>query len=407
MQSSLTHFIIVADDLTGAADTAARCFGAGLPAVVYPKPLQHDLAAGAAAFTSDSRHMQAAQAAQAVAELIAGIDAPPQAIWYKKIDSTLRGNLGSELDAMLRALADSQSRNVAPACAVICPAFPDQGRGLRQGELVLHAGGAQNILLPARLAEQTARPQVTIALADVRAGAAHLGQHMQKSVQEGAQFLIIDALTNADLATIVTAARQAVRQALFCGSAGLAGALARQLWQQHSSTSSHAADRTWSAAETATLVVAGSGNPIAQQQIQQLRGKRHVRAIEWQAQPASALDPELMVSHSALLMHLPPPPASAQLDGPEARIQADRLGEQAASAWQIVQPRRVILTGGDTAMAVLSKVGIARLQIIEEVMPGIPLALGQDKWGRVVQVILKPGGFGDEQTLATLIDIEC
>ncbi|MCB0090420.1 MAG: hypothetical protein KDE54_21095, partial [Caldilineaceae bacterium] len=143
----------------------------------------------------------------------------------------------------------------------------------------------------------------------------------------------------------------------------------------------------------------------AQQQIQQLRSKRHVRAIECQTQPPSALNPELMASHSALLLHLPPPHASAQLDGPEARVQADRLGEQAAAAWQIVQPRRVILTGGDTAMAVLSKVGIARLQIIEELMPGIPLALGQDKWGRVVEVILKPGGFGDEQTLATLIDM--
>ncbi|MEZ4656837.1 MAG: four-carbon acid sugar kinase family protein [Caldilineaceae bacterium] len=397
------YFIIVADDLTGAADTAARCFGAGLPALVYPAPPQQALAAGASAFTSDSRHLPVVQAAQTVSALIDSIDAPSDAIWYKKIDSTLRGNLGSELDAMLQALANKEGAAGEPACAVICPAFPDQGRGLLNGQLVMRTGGAQGIHLPTRLLEQSTRPQATIALTDVQQGATHLAQCIEDSVRGGAQFLTVDALTNTDLDTIVAAARHAAPRALFCGSAGLAGALTAHLLRQHSQTLSPGRIRKQLPAQRATLVVAGSGNPVAQRQIQQMRGMPNLHAIECQPQRTWALSPDLILSNPTILLHLPPPDASALLDGPEARTHAAMLGEQAATLWQMLWPRRAILTGGDTAMAVLSRVGIGQLTTVQELMPGIALARGEDRWGRTVEVILKPGGFGDDQTLVQLV----
>jgi len=64
-------------------------------------------------------------AAQRVRALAAGMGEHAESTWYKKIDSTLRGHLGQELDALLDTLGRS--------CALVCPAFPAQRRGLVDG----------------------------------------------------------------------------------------------------------------------------------------------------------------------------------------------------------------------------------------------------------------------------------
>ncbi|HET9222651.1 MAG TPA: four-carbon acid sugar kinase family protein, partial [Roseiflexaceae bacterium] len=148
---------ILADDLTGAADCAARCRGAGLPAEIALRLPRLSFGPGVTAFTSDSRHLPPTQAATRVHELVAGLRNSGDVSWYKKIDSTLRGNLGAELDATLDALGRG--------CALVCPAFPAQGRGLSGGNLI--SSVAQPIHLPSLLAEQSRRPVAAIALADV------------------------------------------------------------------------------------------------------------------------------------------------------------------------------------------------------------------------------------------------
>ena len=67
--------------------------------------MQPPLPAGALSIVSDSRHLPPNEAAERVSSLILPLVDTENAIWYKKIDSTLRGNLGAELDAMLGALA--------------------------------------------------------------------------------------------------------------------------------------------------------------------------------------------------------------------------------------------------------------------------------------------------------------
>ena len=115
--------VIVADDLTGAADSAARCVQAGLSAEVWLEPTREPAQVDVVAVSSDSRFLLPAEAAQRVRETLAILATGPTAAgvtWYKKIDSTLRGNLGAELEAML-ALLPGKS-------AVISPAFPAQVR---------------------------------------------------------------------------------------------------------------------------------------------------------------------------------------------------------------------------------------------------------------------------------------
>src|SRR5688572_9723585 len=131
---SVPKLVILADDLTGAADSAARCVQAGLSAQIWLEPSPQVTHADVVALSTDSRFLPPEEAQQRVTECLAALTAWSGATWYKKIDSTLRGNIGAEIDAMLAALSNS--------VAMICPSFPAQGRGLEGGKL-RYAGAPQ------------------------------------------------------------------------------------------------------------------------------------------------------------------------------------------------------------------------------------------------------------------------
>src|SRR5580765_6407430 len=152
--------IILADDLTGAADCAGRCHQAGIAATIALPGAHIHESDGAICCTTDSRHLPADLAVRRVHELAAGMGEHGGSIWYKKIDSTLRGHLGQELDALLDALGRS--------CALICPAFPAQGRGLASGYLAIEPVPAQPLHLPTLLAGQSRRIVAALSLDDVR-----------------------------------------------------------------------------------------------------------------------------------------------------------------------------------------------------------------------------------------------
>jgi uncharacterized protein YgbK (DUF1537 family) len=102
------------------------------------------------------------------------------------------------------------------------------------------------------------------------------------------------------------------------------------------------------------------------------------------------------------LLCLEPPSPGMTLEGPVARAQAARLADVAFAAAERLQPGVLIVVGGDTAHYVLRRLGIIRLTVSEELLPGIALAYGTDRFGQRRAVVLKPGNFGDAETLVTL-----
>jgi uncharacterized protein YgbK (DUF1537 family) len=106
---------ILADDLTGACDTGTLFAGpAPVPVTVWPQALGR---APVRVIDTESRALEAAEAARRVATVAAG---RAGGRYFKKIDSTLRGRVGPEVDALMRTLGASS--------AVLTPAFPAQGR---------------------------------------------------------------------------------------------------------------------------------------------------------------------------------------------------------------------------------------------------------------------------------------
>ena len=122
---SITGVIgIVADDLTGANDTALQFFMKGSNTEIIFEAndeLQNHLNVGTWALTTESRNIEAKLAARVMWENSKKIKENLNVTnYYKKIDSTLRGNIAVETLTMLDAIEYD--------AAVIAPAFIQEGR---------------------------------------------------------------------------------------------------------------------------------------------------------------------------------------------------------------------------------------------------------------------------------------
>jgi uncharacterized protein YgbK (DUF1537 family) len=339
------------------------------------------------AFTSDSRHLSAEDAADRVRTITAPLSAL-DVRWYKKIDSTLRGHLGSELDALLDLGMAS--------CALICPAFPAQGRALIDGMLVAPGVTAQ-IHLPTLLKTQSRRAVAHLVLEDVRNG--EPAEKLRNLIANGASLIVADAAEHVDLESVLTAVEAVAADVLLCGSAGLIGAWAEREARAAARSAPVPQMEIPFDEKSGCLLVIGSGSVMAQRQIEMLLSSRPVTA--WTVSPGASYDG----AGETMLLHLPPPAPGAMLDGPQARVLAERLADAAEQVIARTTPSLLILSGGDTAVHVLARLGIERLTVLAELLPGMPLCTAVDNQGHGYKIVLKPGSFGRDDTLITLIDL--
>jgi D-threonate/D-erythronate kinase len=352
---------IVADDLTGACDTGALFAGrAPVPVTVWPR---RAVEAAVRVVDTETRTAAPAEAAERVSA-VAGRGRAGS--WFKKIDSTLRGPIGPEVDALMRALGATT--------AVVCPAFPAQGRVVL--DRVLLVGGVPVAETPiardprfpggASSVVDLLRPQLDRALAwipidQLRTGATALAARLRRL---SGTVIVADAETDADLDALVEAALAVSPAPLLVGAAGLAHALAGRLGLL--------AERAELPTGPRWLVVAGSQHPATRRQVREAR--------------------------AAGLSVLATPERSTG-DGAEAIA---RLIEQAVAALQREPWDLVVVTGGETAVALWAALGAERVDLAGA--PGPGLAFGQLRVpGRdPIPLLTKAGGFGPPDLLVSL-----
>jgi uncharacterized protein YgbK (DUF1537 family) len=352
---------IVADDLTGACDTGTLFAGRGpVPVTVWPR---RAVEAAVRVVDTESRAVAPAEAAGRVAAVAGRARAGS---WFKKIDSTLRGRIGAEVDALMRA--------TAATTAIVCPAFPAQGRIVLDRVLLVggvpvadtpigrdagFAGGSSSVVDVLR--RQLDRALAWIPIDQLRAGPEALAARVRRLAGTA---IVADAETDGDLDALVEAALGVTPAPLLVGAAGLARALASRLGLL--------AERAELPAGGRWLVVAGSRHPATRRQLREAR--------------------------AAGLTVLATPERAA-----EARPDAlGRLIEQAVAALERESWDVVAVTGGETAAALWAALGAERIDLVGAPAPGLAFGHLRVPGRDPVALLTKAGGFGAPDLLVSL-----
>ena len=328
--------LVIADDLTGACDAAVP-FASRDRRVCVSLSLEETVGADdVLAVSTESRDAPVGSFGKSLEQLL---PLRPR-ILFKKIDSTLRGNVGSEVAAAMAAF-DCKT-------AVVTPAFPATGRVVERGYL--------------RTAEGDFVPRE---LAACFHGIACPGIELH------------DAVCDADLDAIV--ARFIHRErVLWAGSAGLAAALARSL--------GNTAANGGACLRSAALFCLGSHHAVTLEQEERL--VRH-RAATMTA--AEATTPE------SLRGALRKGPVVLRIR--RDRASSERIAELLDGA---VAP--LVLCGGDTAALVCHALRVRAIELRQEIAPGIPCGILAGGPFDGLPVVTKSGGFGSPDALIEVAD---
>jgi len=404
--ASIKRFGIIADDLTGAMDTGAGFARIGLDSVVS---FGSELASQASVVvvSTDSRADDSETAYRKTrkeAHKLAGLYV------YKKIDSTLRGNISSELRAVIDALRMEK--------IIVCPAFPANNRSVVGGRLLVGNTPVNETYfghdptcpvteahIPTLLKEQGGFEVGCIDLNGVRQGPSYIAQQISESEET---VLVIDAVEQVHLRQIARALAMGSSSWLPCGSAGLAselplafGCRIKDVEPAEPIMSRHP-----------VLSVIGSRNDATARQLKEAEihlnlplisiepsefahRKGRIARINQLAKEAGNLIScgKSVIISSTLSRYVP------ALTGSTAAILA-AIAVRAARRRDIAG---LILSGGDVARATCEALGVTGIRILRELQPGIVVGqiTGAVKEG--MRVVTKAGGFGGDDAIVDSI----
>lgn len=318
----------------------------------------------------DTRHGPASAAAAETTRAIAALGASRQV--FVKVDSLLRGHVASTVRS-------------AGGFAVVCPALPRLGRVVRSG--VVHLDGVplhetdawrvESTPPPRSVADLLAPQRVeTVGLADVR-GPGLVAR--LRAIRTTGAVAVCDAEDDADLHAVAAAGTTV--GAVLVGSAGLAAALGRENGSP------------WPARTPGSGVLVVVGSAAASAQVEHLRASgAHVVPLS----PSLLERPEVAVGDAVVVLAVDP---AAGVEPGAARALVAALADVAADA---VRPTTadLVLTGGETARAVLDRLGVTRLTVHGPLAGHHGAVLSVTPDGR--RVVTRPGSFG---TPGSLTDI--
>lgn len=422
----MEQIAIIADDLTGASDTGIQFCKYGLKTMVivdYQNIEYGDKEKEVWSINADTRPLTVEEAYKRIYDITQKLKDIGFNRIYKKIDSTLRGHPGAELEAMMDALKAD--------LALVVPAFPANGRLMINGHLVLCSppgkdmgkGESKTELLeqsschvPTLLQGEMRRRVGSIGLESARKGEEELAKSIIAVRNEGKQVLVLDAATEEDLASIAGACNLLPGEVVIAGSAGLAAHLPAA-WGLKAPVSRIAPQ------EGVILLVAGSRNPVTAVQIQEVLQVTKAPLVEVavEAIQSGQLEEEVeRVTQKAQgwLQHLEVPVLAIAVgslfsgeklskgedSSPHGRAIASSLGEIARRLVAGGRVRSLVITGGDTAVHICRAMGARGIDLVTELLPGIPLGRLLGGMAEGLPVVTKAGGFGPPDAFVRVVE---
>jgi uncharacterized protein YgbK (DUF1537 family) len=400
------RILIIADDLSGAADCAIGFASAGLQTVVTLDPLNDKADAQVIAADTDTRRLSPAQAAERTVAAFKALHQPGQRL-YKKIDSTLRGNWAAEV-AALQPLA---------GLAIVAPAFPATGRTLRGGRVFVNGQPLEttdtwkleNADRPADVEVMLIAAGLSTAKLDLdtlRGNENALAQHIIEVARSGTQALIVDAQTEDDLLTLARLTASMEQPLFWIGSGGLAREIAGLPDFSETGFTAIEPDAV-EKSQAPILILVGSLSGVCDRQCALLKerggvselvvppevlrqGTTHVDWATWQARIGEQLD-----GWSDLLLRIGRDEAFDPQEGAQLSTLLAVLVEP-----HFAKIGGLIATGGETARAILTTVGIDSLQLLTEIEAGVAFARPTvSRQGHRPGIVTKAGAFGTDHAL--------
>jgi len=368
---------VIADDLTGALDTGVQFRNWGFTVQVTNEPLSS--VADVVVVNTDSRGMDPGRAYEivfSVAKKVSGFD-----VVYKKTDSTLRGNVGAEIQAVLDATDEKT--------AFLTPCYPPTARCVRDGHLLVDG-------VPIDRTEYSEHGSTQSYISDIiREGVTCPIVHQGATdIHDRTGIVVIDSETEADLLKI---ARTLIGSKVLAGSAGLASAIAEVM-----------------ANPPPVLSVIGSRRAVTQRQTRALEKRLGAELIplnmnkalngEHQAEAVMRGLDAFEEGRDVIITSAPDQEtvemtveAADSLGLSSSELEALVTGALSDTARELIEQTPlsgIILSGGATAMAVCAALSVNEISIIEELRPGIPLLRLDD-----INAVTKAGGFGEPDAL--------
>lgn len=409
---------VVADDFTGAGDIAnalARSGARTLQVAGIPTaPADRDADAVVVALKTRS-----CPAADAVARSLAASrwlrEGGAEQIVFKycsTFDSTPGGNIGPVIDALMAELGADR--------AIVCPAFPANGRSVYQGHLFVadrllnESGMETHPLTPMRdpdirrwLSPQTRHAVGHVGIAEVLAGADAIRDGVEREARAGRPVVVVDAIRDEDLVAIGRAARG---HRLVTGASGVALGLIANFPPEQ--VADHPPSFVGSGGPG--VVLSGSCSATTRRQVE-----RHARD-----HPALEILPEdVMAGKTTALAAADWALERAGREAPllfssaepaAVRAAQERFGAQASAAsvegffaetarlLTAGGVTRLVVAGGETSGAVVEGLALGSLAIGPEIAPGVPALKATD---RPLWLALKSGNFGDADFFARALAV--
>ncbi|MDC5697947.1 hypothetical protein OO014_11810 [Intrasporangium calvum] len=413
--SRTRQVLVLADDITGANDTAVQFARSGWRAYLALTQAgmgvldeEQVVVARSLGTRAESAEAAAARTELAVVERGAGRHV------YLKIDSTMRGSVAGQLAGAVRG-----KRTYEPeSFAVLCPAYPAMGRTVRNGEILVdgepaHRGPAGrdpitpiNTSTLSELVPDGVRVPLMPDPADLAVAINRAALH--------ATCVVVDAESEADLDCLAQAIGHLGERVVPAGSAGLAMALAAR-WGASLPSRTATDEDTPEPAARHTAVVVSSQHQAALDQVRATLTDLPASAIgssvaAWEdvaSEEGTRRWAEDVLAHDGRPIHLLQAPplnrdrGGSGSDGPRvAKALADVVSRLADAR---PNDLALVLVGGDGAAAVLSRLGAEALRVTGALVEGVPVGTVVGGRHAGLRIATKAGGFGDNTTLTRIV----
>jgi uncharacterized protein YgbK (DUF1537 family) len=396
---------VVADDLTGALDTGVQFRGWGMSVAVHmaEESFATTRKAEVVVVDTQTREDPSEESYGKAFRATKWLLSKGAEIIYKKVDSTLRGNIGFELDAVMDA-SDVEMAFVAPAYpaygrTTIGGIHMVDGKPLNETEYGIEAH------IPTLIGDQSLRKVGLVGLEIIRRGPKTIEKEISNLKEDGVEITVFDSAAERDLLDV---SRVAGGVEVVVGSAGLASELPQGLGLRDA---------------LPALAICGSTRTLTRLQAAAFAERLGCRLIELDASclfdKANYLDEvercakdarEAMLTGTDVVVGSALDEAAEEkalklgesLGYREAEVRAlveDALGAVSSKALDGVRVSGLILTGGATALSVCRALEVVDFEILEEIEPGIPLL----SLGGGLRAVTKAGGFGEEDALIKIV----